>query len=120
MRVLLYNLENNLILKQALAIMNIQCFYIEVKDYDLPIKELFDNKDTGNNIKTFTEEMIIMDEFSDIQLDTLLSSLKTNNIKIMLKAIVTDYNKQWTSLQIRDELIKEYLAFKNQKEKRWT
>lgn len=110
MKLLLYNLSQNLILKQTLSMMNIQCFHIESKDYNKTIKYLLglDSNSYEDSGDDFLDEMIIMYEFSDEQLETLLSILKINNIKIPLKAIVTDTNINWNSIQIRNELIKEH------------
>ena len=111
MKVLLYNLENNIILKNTLTMMNIECIFVNKKDYEKPLSNLLGLNSivTSNNNTDFDDEMLIMYDFSDEQLDALLALLKINNIKIALKAIVTETNINWNSLQIHNELIKEHL-----------
>jgi len=117
MKVLLYNLQENIILKQTLNMMNIQCFNIASKDYNKPLSTLLglSNSLIQDNDIDFKDEMMIMYDFSEEQLDALLSLLRMNQIKIALKAIVTEYNINWTSLQIRNELLQEHAAMNNKR-----
>ena len=110
MRALLYNLQNNIVLKNTLEIMNVESIVVNCVDYNKPLSTLLglDNKAIENTVD-FKDEMIIMYDFTDKQLDALLSLFKINNIKIPLKAIVTETNINWSSLQIRNELIKEHM-----------
>ncbi len=56
--------------------------------------------------------MIIFCDFSDYQLDTILSLLKKNKIDIPLKAIETKDNVNWSIDYLYYELVKEYMHFK--------
>ena len=111
MKALLYNLQDNTVLKNTLAMMNVECIDVNYTEYNKPLGTLLglDNNNINNNTIDFKDEMIIMYEFNNVQLDALLSLFKINNIKIPLKAIVTETNINWSSLQIRNELIKEHM-----------
>ena len=58
--------------------------------------------------QNFTEEMMIMKDFSEQQLDDFLSFIRSSGLKrIDLKAILTPVNQNWNSLQLYQELTAE-------------
>lgn len=59
----------------------------------------------------FSDEMMVLNGFSNARLDELLRQLRKNNIpRIALKAVVTAQNAAWDSLALHDELAKEHEA----------
>ena len=60
----------------------------------------------------FSDEML-----SGPQLDALLSSLRRSRVVVALKAVVTEDNAAWSSLQLHDELCQEHEAMKGTRPK---
>ncbi len=55
----------------------------------------------------FAEPMIVMDGLTGDDVDKVLYAMRTNQIRIDLKAVVTPTNCTWTSLQLYNALCKE-------------
>ena len=55
----------------------------------------------------FREEMIVMYGLTPRQFHGFLDGLKRQGVRVPLKAVVTEHNIRWSSLQLRDELMKE-------------
>ena len=65
--------------------------------------------------QNFTEEMMIMKDFSEQQLDDFLSFIRSSGLKrIDLKAILTPVNQSWNSCQLYQELSRERAAVARQ------
>lgn len=59
----------------------------------------------------FTDEMLVMKDFSNEQLDDFLDFFKKNGLApVNLKAILTPVNQTWNSLQLHAELLEERAA----------
>lgn len=59
----------------------------------------------------FDDEMMVLCGFSNARLDELLRQLRRNNIPtIPLKAVVTEHNASWNSLELYRELVAEHAA----------
>ena len=57
----------------------------------------------------FPEEMLVMKGFTSSRIDLLLKEFRKAGIaKVNLKAIVTEYNQKWTSLELYHELQEEH------------
>ena len=56
-------------------------------------------------------------DLSGPQLDALLSSLRRSRVVVALKAVVTEDNAAWSSLQLHDELRQEHEAMKGTRPK---
>ena len=62
----------------------------------------------GNN---FSDEMIVLKDFSREQLDSFLAFFRQNGLKsVSLKAVLTPVTQHWTSMQLYEELRKEHEA----------
>ena len=60
----------------------------------------------------FSDEMLVMSEFSENFLNTFLKEFKIQHIEpVYLKAIITSQNKTWDSFQLYKELSRERQAF---------
>lgn len=65
----------------------------------------------------FSDEMLVLCGLSGPQLDALLSSLRRSRVVVALKAVVTEDNAAWSSLQLHDELRQEHKAMKGTRPK---
>lgn len=54
------------------------------------------------------EEVLVLHQFSEQHLDALLHSLRKANVRIALKAIVTEQNCGWTFYQLYKEIQQEH------------
>ena len=58
---------------------------------------------------TFADEMMVLVDFSDQTLNRFLSGFKTLKIpRVDLKAVLTETNCQWTSIELHQEIAKEH------------
>lgn len=99
--------------KTVLKKMGIEFKDILLEDYYQPIGLLAgitglkreERKYTGGG---FPEEMMVM-HLSSSQIDTLLARFRQEGIeRIHLKAMITEFNRSWNSLQLYLELHKEH------------
>jgi hypothetical protein len=68
----------------------------------------FERTQVFNLGQNFTEEMLVMHGFSEEQLDAFLQFLRGSRLPgIDLKAILTEVNSHWTSMQLYQELTRE-------------
>lgn len=57
----------------------------------------------------FTDEMLVLKDFSSEQMDSFLAFFHENQIpSVALKAMLTPVTQHWSSLQLHDELSKEH------------
>ena len=65
--------------------------------------------------QNFTEEMMVMKDFSEQELDDFLTYIRSSGLKrIDLKAILTPVNQNWNSGQLYQELTRERAAVMRQ------
>lgn len=99
--------------KAALKKMGIDYRDIPLEDYYQPIGLLagisgFQREGRKYNGSGFPDEMMVM-HLSSSQIDTLLARFRQEGIeRIHLKAMVTEFNRSWNSLQLYLELHKEH------------
>ena len=75
-----------------------------------------DGKDTSAKEEPFTDEMLVFCGFSSDDLDAFLQGYKMTGIpRVELKAVLTQYNADWTPMKLCEELKKERDAFDKQK-----
>lgn len=133
--VLLYNLENDKGRKIEKFCRSIALKPVAVRkeDYNRTIESLLeaegykasdDDSDTESNTGTevlnngnscnevFDEEMLVMCGFNSRLLDIFLREYKKRHIEpVSLKAMLTEHNKKWSSVQLYTELCRERAAF---------
>ena len=57
----------------------------------------------------FSEEMIVLKDFSSAQMDDFLAFFRENQIPpVALKAMLTPVTQHWSSIQLHDELSREH------------
>ncbi len=56
----------------------------------------------------FEEEMIVMLLADNQTLDKLLFQMRKEKVQVPLKAVLTEMNKNWTSVALHDEIMREH------------
>ena len=65
--------------------------------------------------EAFDEEMLIFKGFSERMLDSFLQGFRKMKIQpVALKAVLTEANCGWNSIQLHDELVREHTSMHNQ------
>ena len=63
--------------------------------------------------QNFSEEMMVMKDFSGDQIDHFLNFFRTMHLQpVALKAVLTPVTQHWNSIQLFQELKKEHAALK--------
>lgn len=103
-------------LMQIAGSMRIKLQIVDKTDFRQTIGDLIGQKKSpllkayeGNGI---TESMLVLDDFSDKKLDTLLKALKREQLTVDYKAVTTPTNKKWTVLQLYMEMEREKKAYR--------
>lgn len=122
-QILLYNFKDDERTKQMLRYLNIagiSCKTVTVTEYLHPLGYLFGlpgfapspQFNLGGN---FTEEMLVMHQFSPEQQTAFLNFFHANHLTpVSLKAVLTPVTCHWSSLKLHEELSKEH-AFMHRK-----
>lgn len=119
--VLLYNFEMNERTKQIRRYLNkrkVKVCFVDVADYAQPLGVLCELPgfariplvNLGGNFQT---EMMVMQGFSEEELDAFLTFFREQGIEpVSLKAVLTVITQHWTSLQLHDHLKEEQAQMK--------
>ena len=103
-------------LKLILVKLGIRIKLVQKEEYLEPLAYLAKLKESesGGEVyegKLLGDEMMVLVGFSSGRIDALLSEIRKAKLdRINLKAVLTDYNKEWNSIQLCDELKKEHEA----------
>ena len=62
----------------------------------------------ASSSQSIPEEVLVLHQFSEQRLDALLLALRKANVRIALKAIVTEQNCGWTFYQLYEEIRQEH------------
>lgn len=123
--VLLYNLdegEKARKIKMVLLKMKVKVRKVSKEQYLEPVGFLAGNKEMVSSGEIyegegFSEEMLVMKGFTSGRIDLLLREFRKAGIeKINLKAIVTEYNQKWNSIELYQELKAEHEMMHAKKE----
>ncbi len=126
--VLVYNMEGGnkgRMVKLICMQMGIRIKVVDKSQYMKPIGELAGLKEiTGQGQdesyegEGFTDEMLIMCGLTGSRIDQLLDSFRRQKMeRIALKAVLTEHNKTWNSIQLHDELRREHEYMNNNNKK---
>ena len=126
--VLVYNMEGGnkgRMVKLICMQMGIRIKVVDKSQYMKPIGELAGLKEiTGQGQdesyegEGFTDEMLIMCGLTGSRIDQLLDSFRRQKLeRIALKAVLTEHNKTWNSIQLHDELRREHEHMNNNNKK---
>lgn len=122
--VLLYGLENKKgeEIRRICLQLGIRIKHVRKEQLHLPVGMLSVIRDTSG-VKAASssvdsevpEEMMVMSGLSSAAVDRFLARMKKAGIGIDLKAVVTEYNKNWSSVQLYQELKAEHDKFTKKK-----
>lgn len=126
--VLVYNMEGGnkgRMVKLICMQMGIRIKVVDKSQYMKPIGELAGLKEiTGQGQdesyegEGFADEMLIMCGLTGSRIDQLLDSFRRQKMeRIALKAVLTEHNKTWNSIQLHDELCREHEYMNNNNKK---
>lgn len=114
--VLLYNIkpEKLRIIHFALLKLGLRSRCVTAAEFAHPIgyllrKEAFSPSDASPE-SSFSDEMLVLADFSAPQINEFLSMLRSNSASVSLKAALTETNAAWSSLQLHEELLREHAA----------
>ena len=111
--VLLYNIGKEKMAKLSVVLLRsgIRWRAVSPAEYALPIGLLVGggtaSAESESTDSPFTDELIVMHDFTRTQLNAFLDALRRSRITIPLKAIVTETNALWSSFQLHKELCAE-------------
>ncbi len=112
--ILVYNIDNQRKLKLLFVCSQLKLRLISVPraDYGQPIGALagLRKRVPGEYAgEGFSDEMLVMVNFSNHLLNAFLGALRQNHVQgIALKAILTSANAEWDSVKLRNELMEEH------------
>lgn len=118
-QVLLYNLktdERGIKIGRWLTKNRISAHVVSAPEFLHPLGFLFEipgflpnpQFNLGGNFK---EEMLVMKDFSEVQMDAFLKFFRENRLApIELKAVLTPITMHWSSLKLHEELQREHKA----------
>ncbi len=109
-RILAYNLSapKAELIRSLCATHGIELVTVQRGDQSRRIHELLADRPADGAAAggTFDDEMLLFDGIGDDLLHTLLSEIRRGG-GVALKAVVTPFNRVWTSFQLRNELLRE-------------
>ncbi len=119
--VLCYNLKGTKKGKEISMIFSYLGFRVrsvDPGDYELPISDLLEGKtaEKAAGGEGFKDEMLVISGAGDDTLNQALYLMNKQKASVDLKAVVTDNNKDWTSLALHQEIAKEHQYMKGNKE----
>ena len=93
--------------------------YVEKEEYLLPVGEVAEGRTTESvneeaGVKTkeieavFQEEMLLMCPENERMLDKDTLRMRKEKVQVPLKAVLTEMNKNWTSVALHDEILREH------------
>ena len=93
--------------------------HVEKEEYLLPVGEVAEGR-TAESIKeeagvetketeaAFQDEMLLMCPENERMLDEALLRMRKEKVQVPLKAVLTEINKNWTSVALHDEILREH------------
>lgn len=93
--------------------------HVEKEEYSLPVGEVVEGRTTESineeaGVKTkeieavFQDEMLLMCPENERMLDKALQRMRKEKVQVPLKAVLTEMNKNWTSVTLHDEIMREH------------
>ena len=117
--VLLYNLPKEKLgkIRFLLFKLGLEARAVAPEEYGLPVGALAGaeglspaQESTGEAQERFSEEMLVMCNLSSAQFSAFLNALQQNRCGVALKAVLTETNAAWSSVQLHRELRREHEA----------
>jgi len=104
-------------LKQIFAMLRLRMRPVEPDRYRVPLEELAQGRgEPGEPAQPLPEPMLVFCGLSQALLNQVLEVIRVAKLPpIPLKAVLTDTNRAWNTLQLHEELLKEREAILAQK-----
>ena len=119
--VLMYNCSGEKFskLKQIFAMLRLRMRVVEPERYHLPLEELAQGKgEPGEAAEPLDEPMLVFCYMGQALLNQVLEIIRLAKLPpIPLKAVLTESNRTWNTLELHAELLKEREAVEAQKAK---
>ena len=118
-QVLLYNFRDEARLRQIRRYLNRQKISVTMVQPSQYLEKLgflfeipgFSKNPVFNLGQNFQEEMMVLNGFSESELDGFLAFFKENSLPaVKLKAVLTPVTMHWDSMKLHDELMREHEA----------
>lgn len=116
--VLLYNFtdpKRKIMIQQALMPLGFRLRAVKKEEYGLAVGKLAGIKDLDIEVADltddmdFSDEMAVMAGFTSAQIDAFIYALRKKGVgKIDYKAVLTQYNMRWNSIELYREIKKEH------------
>ncbi|AKN29919.1 hypothetical protein Ccar_03310 [Clostridium carboxidivorans P7] len=116
--ILLFNIKDKTrydgVIKAALPL-RVKIKKVDKEEYLQPIGYLVGKKDIDPIVEKYEgpelgDEMLLFSDLAGTKLNQLLLSLKKSAVRINLKAVLTQNNEKWNTIQLYEELSKEHEA----------
>lgn len=114
--VCLYNLDaqKGAKIKTMCLLLKIRVKTVTKEEYLQKLSVLTGRDEPGNPVEgsgDFSDEMILMVNFTNAAVNNFLQEFRKRKIPaVSLKAVLTETNAEWNSIQLHDELLKEHEA----------
>ena len=83
--------------------------HVEEEEYLLPVGEVEEAGVKAKEIEAvFQDEMLLMCPENERMLDQALQRMRKEKVQVPLKAVLTEMNKNWTSVALHDEIMREH------------
>lgn len=96
-------------LKQIFAMLRLRMRVVEPDRYHVPLAELAQGKgEPGEAAEPLPEPMLVFCGLGEALLNQVLEVIRLSKLPpIPLKAVMTETNRSWNTLQLHEELLKE-------------
>ena len=117
-KILCYNIPSDTLdaLSKTAKKLGVDTVTVSPESYALPILSVASGVKANANPLVFgnlSEGMLVFVNLSDTVLDVLLGAMRTNGIRVSLKAIMTPHNAVWDAHTLYNELCRERAEFLN-------
>ena len=116
--VLMYNCSEEFSrLKQIFAMLRLRMRVVEPDRYHVSLEELAQGKgEPGEKAQPLAEPMLVFCGLPQALLNQVLEVIRVAKLPpIPLKAVLTDTNRTWNTIQLHEELLREREAIASQK-----
>ncbi len=120
--VLMYNCSGEEFskLKQIFAMLRLRMRVVGPERYQVPLEELAQGKgEPGETVQPLPETMLVFCGMGQALLNQVLEVIRVAKLPpIPLKAVLTETNREWNTMQLYEELLREREAVAAQNEER--
>lgn len=108
-KVLLFQCENEAVIRQILTPMKIKAVTVAKEDFHLTLEELEKEKKGEGSFqgRCPKESLMVLCDLTQKQFNRLLSELKRNGVRTDYKAVLTPTNRTWDVCHLYMEMARE-------------